>query len=93
LKIEDILSKEIETRKRLTEDLMEMCRLHAGLSKELLKDKASSRILQSRIAKRKMNIYASLLNGLKNVDRLSQLFANIDVEDSVADHKSKRGKR
>lgn len=78
MKTSQVLDEEKKINSSLKEDIIKICDLYGRLTKQLSRDR--KKILQYRIAKRKLNIYSSYLNGLKNIDRLSLLFSRLEEE-------------
>ena len=80
--VQAALENEVEINRRLRAEIIAICEKYDKLSKQLIKERTSSSILQSRIAKRKVGIYTSLLSGLKGIERLSRIMTNFNEEDN-----------
>ena len=80
-KIAEMLNAERELNKSLKSDLIKICQLYDKLTKQLSRSRDQNEMLKYRVAKRKLNIYASYLNGFKNIDRLSLLFESFNKEE------------
>lgn len=85
-KIAEVLKEEEELKSSLKRDLIKVCQLYDRMTKDLSRSREQNSILQYRIAKRKLNIYASYLSGFKNLDRLSLLFASFDKKQEEDDN-------